>query len=225
VLTNDDHYDTLDDHTPSLIPVFDPAFVSTPVVATDQVNSPDTIIHSPPATFETGQQDPPITPPSLPPAHDNMTLDEDSTSSSNELPDLDVPDFRDWKSWSAPCRIAAVRRWIVHAVHKHGPVEHWARDFSEQWRGLKDGDEPAVHGWLDGLKQRMKMGRSALSYLEQAMEGELPASVEDWRDLYAQSHQLACQLWTAILGLQYSIDFVLFAQGSTETHRSLHKWT
>jgi len=144
-----------------------------------------------------------------------LSLHEDSTLSS---PDLDEPDFREWESLSASRRIAVVRRWIVHAVYRHGPVEHWARDFSEQWRGLRDGDGRAVHGWLDGLKRRMKMGRSALSYLEQAMEGELPASVEDWRDLYAQSHQLACQLWTAILGLQYSIDFVLLAQGSTETH-------
>jgi hypothetical protein len=191
----------------------------------DQVfTSTDTSIHSPLARFDTALQAPPIIPLTLLPAHDNVTLNEGCTLSTSltELPDLDRPDFRDWKSWSAPRCIAAVRRWIVHAVHMHGPMEHWGRDFSEQRRWLRDGDGRAVRGWLDGVKQRMKMRRSALSYLERAMEGELPASVEEWRDLYAQSHQLACQLWTAILGIQYSLDFVLSEQGSTATYTSFH---
>jgi hypothetical protein len=39
------------------------------------------------------------------------------------------------------------------------------------------------------------------------MEGEL-AGVEEWRDLYVQSHQLACQLWGAMFSIQYRLDFV-----------------
>jgi len=63
-----------------------------------------------------------------------------------------------------------------------------------------------VRGWLERARRRIKLGRRALNYLEQAMEGELSASIEEWHDLYAQSHQLACQLWTAVLGVQYRLD-------------------
>ena len=117
-------------------------------------------------------------------------------------------------SWSAPWHIAAIRHWIIHAAHKYGPVEHWVDDFSEQWSGLRLADAPAVDGWLHGVRQRIKMGRSALSYLEQAMEGEL-AGVEEWRDLYVQSHQLACQLWGVVFSIQYRLDFVVSGLGST----------
>ena len=60
-------------------------------------------------------------------------------------------------------------------------MECWADDFSEQWSGLRLADTSAVDGWLDGVRQRIKMGWNALSYLEQALEGELSAGVEEWR--------------------------------------------
>jgi hypothetical protein len=65
------------------------------------------------------------------------------------------------------------------------------------------------------------MGRRALSYLEQAMEGELLGSVDEWRDLYAQSQQLACQLWTAVLSIQYKLNSVTLGLAPLETSLDL----
>jgi hypothetical protein len=126
---------------------------------------------------------------------------------------LEAVEFREWRLWTAPRRIAAIRRWIIHAASKYGPVEHWGDSFGLEWHALKDGDVLAVRGWLEGAKRRIKLGRSALNYLERAMEGELSASSEEWRDLYAQSHQLVCQLWTAVLGVQYRLDCAVSGAG------------
>jgi hypothetical protein len=88
-------------------------------------------------------------------------------------------------------------------------VERWGEDLSEEWSAMKHGDAPAVHHWVARAMQKVKMGQSALNYLERAMEGELSPGVEEWHDLYAQSHQLACQLWGGVLGIQHRLDFML----------------
>ena len=113
--------------------------------------------------------------------------------------------FSDWKSLTAPRQIAAVRRWIIHATREYGPVEHWGEDLSQQWNAMRYGDPTAVYEWLQGVQRRIKMGQRVLSYLECAMEGELPSGIEEWRDLYFQSHQLASQLWGAVLGIQHRL--------------------
>jgi hypothetical protein len=155
----DDNYDTPDVHTPALVPVFDPAFA---LNAAPIDNTPINIV------ADTMEQATPLTP------HHNHA-GNDRVSPCIQLPDigmdLEAADFREWKSWSAPRRIAAIRRWIIHAAHKYGPVEHWADDFSEQWSGLRLADAPAVDGWLHGVRQRIKMGLSALSYLCRAGHG------------------------------------------------------
>jgi hypothetical protein len=201
--TSDDEYDAhYDDKIPSLIPVFDPLFTEAAAVSPVTVDTP--IRH----------ETPHITNPDVAPlhsTHDDMThIHGVGQSLSLNLPDiepdLDPVDFREWKQWNAPCRIAAIRRWIIHAAHKYGPMERWGEDFGREWNEMRQGDELAVDHWVDGVKARIKMGRNALGYLECAMEGELSTGVEEWRDLYAQSHQLACQLWTAVLGIQYRLD-------------------
>jgi hypothetical protein len=123
--------------------------------------------------------------------------------------DLDPVNFREWKQWSPPRRIAAIRRWVIHAIHRYGPVECWGEDLGREWNDVRKGDMLAVHYWLDGAKARVKMVRKALSYLECAMEGELSTGVQEWPDLYAQSHQLSGQLWGAILSTQSRLDCMI----------------
>ena len=203
--TSDDNYDA---HTPSLVPVFDPAFVETSIATVSPLEH--AVLH------HTSETPPPaMAPPgiaSLSPPHNNNEASflEDRGTLSLELPeideDVDYIDFRDWITWSAPRRIAAVRRWIIHAAHKYGPVECWGEDLRREWSAMKHRDDPTLHRWLDLAMRRIKMGWSALNYLESAMEGELSLGIDEWRDLYAQSHQLACQLWGGVLGLQYRLD-------------------
>jgi hypothetical protein len=206
VPTNEDGYIDHDTLTPSLVPVFDPAFVKATIVSPPSPALPHHASQIPPPALI------PLAP-TTPLRNDNETNSfEDRGTLSLEFPeiddDLESVDFRDWTSWNAPRRIAAVRRWIIHAAHKYGPMERWGEDLSEEWSSMKYGDAPTVRRWLARATRRVKMGRSVLNYLERAMEGELSPGVEEWRDLYAQSHQLACQLWGGVLGIQYRLDFM-----------------
>ena len=171
--TADDEYDGHDINTPSLIPVFDSAFVSTATITTNYASASTNAV----IPTVSAWQAPLPKPLPISPTHDDMTPHEDRTLFSIQSSDVDgcleAADFQEWKSWSAPRRIAAIRRWVIHAAHKYGPVGCWAGDFGEQWRAMNCSDTPAVDGWLDGVKRRIKMGWSALSYLERAMEGEL----------------------------------------------------
>ena len=89
VPNSDDNYNTPDVHTPALIPVFDPAFGlnATPIDDTHTNIVADTMKQATPA-------------------------DNDCASLCIQLPDisvdLDIADFREWKSWSAPRHIATI---------------------------------------------------------------------------------------------------------------------
>lgn len=141
---------------------------------------------------------------------DSADINGDCVAFSGGFPDipgdLKAIDFTAWGSWSAPRRVAAVRRWIIYASHKYGPVDRWAEDFSQKWGIMRHKEAGALDRWLDSIRQMIRMGRCVLNYLERAMEGELPESVDAWRDLHAQSYQLAGQLWRAILGVQHRLD-------------------
>jgi hypothetical protein len=157
-----------DGHTPSLVPVFDPAFTSPTDI------SPVESIDQPPISNDTGCS----------------------------CGDLDTVEFDEWESWAAPRRIEAIRLWVIDAVSKYGPVECWGEELPE----ATGGDALAISHWLDCMNRRVSVGRSALRYLEQAMEGDLSDSVEEWRELYTVSHRLASQLWGGVLGLQYRLN-------------------
>lgn len=205
------------DFTPSLVPVFDPTF-TTPNTIVNTV-SPNSTTITIPTTLEHHSGIPSST--LLISEHSLHDANPDDTPSfSDELPDipgdLAAVDFTDWGSWDARHRVAAVRRWIIYASHKFGPVDRWAKDFSQEWGLMKRGETADLDRWLLSVKQRIRMGRCVLSYLEQAMEGELPAATDEWRDLYAQSHQLAYQLWGAVLSVQYTMDTIITPRLSTE---------
>ena len=208
--TIDDNYGANDMHTPTLIPVFDQAFKSN-AAATISTLAVGGLQCAPPIASPIPADFPPssISPPMPPSPISFLTPPPLSIQLSDVGWDLEDMDFQEWKSLTASRRIAVIRRWIVHATHKYGPLEHWAWDFSDQWHSIRSGDMPTLRHWLDGAKKRIKLGRSALSYLDQAMEGDMPASVEEWRDLYAQSHQLAFQLWTAVLCTQSMLDYTV----------------
>jgi len=122
------------------------------------------------------------------PEHCVDTTNLTSLAFPDELPDLPgdlaAVDFADWGSWNASRRLAAVRRWISYASHKYGPIDRWAEDFSQKWSVIRHGEASMLNRWLDSVKQMIRMGRCTLGYLERAMEGELPTSVDEWRDLY-----------------------------------------
>lgn len=121
--------------------------------------------------------------------------------------------FVGWESWTAPRRIDAIRCWVVSSIHQYGPLENWGEAFSRDWGTMKSADELVVERWLDMMKGRIRMGRRALTYLEHAMDGELSTSIEEWRDLYTQSQQLARQLWGAVLGVQHRMDCSVSCNG------------
>jgi hypothetical protein len=142
--------------------------------------------------------------------HQNNEDDTYQTLSSFPSSDFaSVLGLPEGKALTASRCIAAVRRWIIYAAREFGPVERWGEDLSLEWDTVRQREPPAVHGWLQGVKRRIKMGRSALSYLECAMEGELSSGIEDWRDLYIQSHQLAAQLWGGTLGIEHRLEEAL----------------
>jgi hypothetical protein len=53
------------------------------------------------------------------------------------------------------------------------------------------------------------------------MEGDLPSSDEELRDLYCQSHQLSSQLWVTVFAIQCKLDSVVPGQASQIFHRCL----
>lgn len=196
------------DLSQSLAPVLDPAFTESTVIA-DPVSSISTtstvIAHNPPSSPLRSSTSP-----------EHIYRTNSNGGYSDGLPDipgdLEAVDFAEWGSWSAHRRVAAVRRWIIYASHKYGPVERWAEDFSQNWGIMRHMEVATLDRWLDSIKQMIRMGRCALSYLERAMEGELPAGADAWRDLYAQCYQLGCQLWGAVLGVQHRLDNVILAR-------------
>lgn len=209
---SDDGYDdddAFDVQTPSLVPVFDPAFTASTAAVVPSIVVP----------FNSSVQHPHSNPIilALPAPSSSLQNNQNeifkatssSLQSSDLVGDMNALHFPDWKSLTASRRIAAVRRWIIHATHEYGPVERWGDDLSQEWDTVRHRDPGAVHEWLQAVKWRVKMGRSALSHLECAMEGELSSCLEEWRDLYIQSHQLASQLWAAVLGLQHRLDGAL----------------
>jgi hypothetical protein len=207
--SQDDGYYDFDDNIPSLVPVFDPAFTATPpAVITPAITPIDMAREHSSSDIMT-----PVAPMHFNSLRDNVDDIYTAISPSPEAPkiheNIDTLGIHDWKSLTAPRRIAAVRRWIIHATHEYGPVECWGEDLSQKWSATKHRDPPAVYEWLQEAKRRIKMGQSALSYLECAMEGELSPCIEEWRDLYFQSHQLASSLWGAVLGIQHRLDTAL----------------
>lgn len=207
-----DDADVFFQRTPTLFPVaeIDPSFSSAPVsVYTPQPFDPDesgpniSAQPSPSAYWFTRQPE--------------LILREISPDVNHAhslgLPtiqdDLEGVDFREWKSWAANRRVAAIRRWVAHVAHQYGPTDRWAQRFDEDWARMKGGDEEAIQTWLHAVKQRVRMCWCALGYLERAMEGELPSSADDWRDLYAQALQLSKQLCAAVGGVEGRLDQAL----------------
>jgi hypothetical protein len=204
-LSEDGYDNACDVQTPSLVPVFDPTFAASPTAAVPSIVAP----------FNSFVQYALPTPSSSFHNKENKIY----TATSFSLPfsdfdgDMNALGFWDWKSLTASRRIAEVRRWIIHATRRYGPVEHWGEDLSQEWDTVRHRDPPIVYEWLQAVKSRVKVGHSALSYLESAMEGEMSSNIEEWRDLYIQSHQLASQLWRAVLGIQHRLDGVLSSKG------------
>ena len=143
--TSDDEYDMQDTSN------FDPIPTATAVACPDM-----------PLDLAHRHESPPVTNSDPTPhfAHQDDTINA-RQSFHVDLPDiegdLDPVNFREWKQWSPPRRIAAIRRWVIHAIHRYGPVECWGEDLGWEWNDVRKGDMLAVHYWLDSVKARIKM--------------------------------------------------------------------
>jgi len=121
-----------------------------------------------------------------------------------------VVEFVGWESWTALHHIEAIHGWINNAIHQYGPIRCWGETFSRECSEMR-GEDIADRS-LDMMKEHVRMVQSVLSYLGRAMEGEVSPSVGEWPALYAQSHQLASQLWGAVLGVQHMLDRTVSGQ-------------
>lgn len=122
--------------------------------------------------------------------------------------DFDTELFHNWQRWTARLRIAAIRRWIMRALQNFRPIDSWADAFEDSWQVAKVGDESVVRCWLSDARGRINMACRTLGYIECILEDDPHVDVDDWSDLYVQSHQLAGQLWGAVIGIQRFLEFV-----------------
>lgn len=124
----------------------------------------------------------------------------------DDFPPLTLPgvDFSNWRSWPAHRRVSAIRRWVTYA----GPVDRWAQRFDEEWEAVGRNSGISKQSLFCSARQRVKLGWCALDYLERAMEGELPSSTDDLRDLYVQAQQLSKQLCMAVGGLDSRLESI-----------------
>lgn len=209
-------HNTLFQHTPTLFPVaqFDPTFTSGPSPEDTPENPLDLI------EFKYQHAYSSATPPSTSvfSTEPEVLILGQITTNTFDLPplalpgihdDLEVVDFHEWKSWAAHRCVAVIWRWVTYMAHKYGPTDHWAQRFDKEWASMRGGEEDAKHAWLQGIRQMVRMGWCALGYLEHAIEGELPATADDWRDLYVQAQQLSKQLCMAVGGIECRLDWVL----------------
>lgn len=199
--------DIIFQRTPTLFPVaeIDPSFDSVPAstFAPHSFDPNASAQHPPSAQWLTHQ------PELILGESSTYVNDAHSPASLGIHNDLEGVDFREWQSWAAYRRVAAIRRWVTHVAHRYGPTDRWAQRFDEDWARMKGGEEDALQTWLHAVKQRVRMGWCALGYLERAMEGELPSSADDWRDLCVQALQLSKQLCMAVGSIEGRLDRVL----------------
>lgn len=115
-------------------------------------------------------------------------------------------DFTQWDTWSAAERMARLRRWLLYAEHRYGPLVRWSKDFAEQWPNVRIQNDRRILVWFEKFKARLAIGGIALDYLGRVMEGSLSGSVVEWRDLYIQAYQFTGALYRAIVAVQGRLD-------------------
>ncbi|KIM71681.1 hypothetical protein PILCRDRAFT_820868 [Piloderma croceum F 1598] len=119
-----------------------------------------------------------------------------------------VTNIDDWLSLSASRRIAALRRWMLDMEWNWGAIADWPARCTREWDIMKERDTGSVTEWLDESTRKATAGRQIIAYLALVMEGQLPTDVEIFRDLYLQSHQLTGDFYSAVIGLELTLDTV-----------------
>jgi len=115
------------------------------------------------------------------------------------------PNPRDWASWSARHRMIFLRRWLLDLEWGWGNVDRWPAQCMDEWQSVRGQRLDIVEEWFEERQKRLVNGRLVLGYLGRVMEGQLSFDVREFRDLYMQSHQLACTLYTGVMGLEHQL--------------------
>lgn len=118
-----------------------------------------------------------------------------------------IPDFGQWSTWSCRQRLTNLHLWRRYAEHRYGALHRWEGAFWDDWSRINT-------NWSNsqGLEcfrlagKRLVGGRLAISYAFRIMEGDLPDSISDVRDIYLQSVQFLGDLFAAVSGLQARLD-------------------
>jgi hypothetical protein len=114
----------------------------------------------------------------------------------------------EWATWSAPHRMIALHQWKSNVEQKWGTINHWPAQLVDEWKTIQDEGVDEVVEWFALAEKKATTGRRLLSYLVRIVDGELPTDIEEWRVLYIQGLQLACNLHSGIIGLEYQLHAV-----------------
>ena len=80
------------------------------------------------------------------------------------------------------------------------------------WNTVKSRGVEEVRELFDRMMERIYLGHRVQGYLGRVMEGEMPADIEEGRDLWVQAHQLMSMFNTGFLSLQHRLDLTVAQQ-------------
>lgn len=99
-----------------------------------------------------------------------------------------------------------LRRWMLDVEWQLGGLDRWASQFMDEWAHNTE-QRNRMDVWQDLYGERVKMGKLMLGYLGRVMDGNLSGDLEECRDLSLQIHQLASLLYSAVAGLESSLQW------------------
>jgi len=109
-------------------------------------------------------------------------------------------------------RLAHIRRILSTMESQWGTVDRWGSGFMIDWNAIKSRGVEDIQEWFDLMMKRIHLGHQVQGCLGRVMEGEMPADVEEWRDLWVQAHQLTSTFNVGFLSLQYRLDLAAAQQ-------------
>jgi hypothetical protein len=81
-----------------------------------------------------------------------------------------------------------------------------------EWNAVKSRGVEEVREWFDQMMKRINLGHQVQGCLGRVMEGEMPADVEEWQDLWVQAHQLTGTFNVGFPSLQHRLDLAVTQQ-------------
>jgi hypothetical protein len=106
---------------------------------------------------------------------------------------------------SVSARIDWVQDALKDLEKDWGRIGSWACRFEDEWLEHKDQPRETADMWLDSLGTLLYEGRSLISNLGIALEGELPASVTEGHALLRQAFKLHSLLSEGVIHLERNV--------------------